>query len=53
MKNPNDLIGNRTCNLPACSAVPQTSGEVGHWENEKVRNKDRRGKRGEKKYMTK
>ena len=23
MKNPNDTIGNRTRNLPACSAVPQ------------------------------
>jgi hypothetical protein len=23
MKNPNDPIGNRTHNLPACSAVPQ------------------------------
>jgi hypothetical protein len=23
MKNPNDIIGNRTRDLPACSAVPQ------------------------------
>jgi hypothetical protein len=23
MKNSNDTIGNRTCDLPACSAVPQ------------------------------
>ena len=25
MKNSNDTIGNRTCDLPACSAVPQTT----------------------------
>jgi len=23
MKNSNDPIGNRTCDIPACSAVPQ------------------------------
>jgi hypothetical protein len=23
MKNSSDTVGNRTCNLPACSAVPQ------------------------------
>jgi len=23
MKNPNDPIGNRNCDFPACSAVPQ------------------------------
>jgi hypothetical protein len=23
MENSNDTIGNRTCNLPACSAVPE------------------------------
>jgi hypothetical protein len=25
MKNPNDPIGNRTCDLPACTAVPEPS----------------------------
>ena len=25
MKNSNDAIGDQTCNLPACSAVPQTT----------------------------
>jgi len=25
MKNSNDTIGNRTCDLPACSAVPQAT----------------------------
>ena len=27
MKNPNDPIGNQTCGLPACSAVPQPTAQ--------------------------
>jgi len=28
MKNANDIIGNRTHDLPACSAVPQPTGAI-------------------------
>jgi len=29
MKNTNDTFGNRTCELPACSAVPQATAPPG------------------------
>jgi hypothetical protein len=40
LKNPNDLFGNRTINLPACSIVPQptTLPHVHFWTVDKVKN---------------
>ena len=31
MENSNDTIGNRTCNLPTCSAVPQPTAPQELW----------------------
>ena len=41
IKNPNDTFGNRTYNLPACSALPQPAASA------------RASKRGDKKVQTK
>ena len=37
MKNSNDTIGNRTSDLPACSAVPQTTAQKSTFGFHKIR----------------
>jgi hypothetical protein len=51
MKNSNDTIGNRTRELPACSAVPQPTAPPRAPRNKKKKNKGKEFTRKEQQKM--